>query len=60
MGEAYIVGALRTAVGRRNGALSAAHPADMAAHVIQAVVAAARVGPADVGDVVFGFVDTVG
>ena len=60
MGEAYIVGALRTAVGRKKGALSAAHPADLGAHVIKAVVEAAGVDPAAVDDVVFGCVDTVG
>jgi len=60
VGEAYIVGALRTAVGRKKGALSAAHPADLGAHVIKAVVEAAGVDPAAVDDVVFGCVDTVG
>ncbi|MEY9889297.1 acetyl-CoA C-acetyltransferase [Catenulispora sp. MAP12-49] len=60
MGEAYIVGALRTAVGRKKGALSPAHPADMGAHVIKAVVDAAGVDPAAVDDVVFGCVDTIG
>ncbi|MEY9934213.1 acetyl-CoA C-acetyltransferase [Catenulispora sp. GP43] len=60
MGEAYIVGALRTAVGRKKGALSAAHPADLGAHVIKAVVDAAGVDPAAVDDVVFGCVDTIG
>ena len=60
MGEAYIVEARRTAVGRRKGALSAAHPADMGAHVIKAVVDASGVDPAAVDDVVFGCVDTVG
>ena len=60
MGEAYIVGALRTAVGRKKGALSQTHPADMGAHVIKAVVDAAGVDPAAVDDVVFGCVDTIG
>ena len=60
MGEAYIVSALRTAVGRKKGALSAAHPADLGAHVIKAVVDAAGVDPAAVDDVVFGCVDTIG
>jgi acetyl-CoA C-acetyltransferase len=60
MAEAYIVGALRTAVGRKKGALSAAHPADLGAHVIKAVLDAAGVDPAAVDDVVFGCVDTLG
>src|SRR5205807_3543781 len=39
---------------------AAAHPADLGAHVIKAVVAAAGVDPAAVDDVVFGCVDTIG
>ena len=38
MSEAYIVDAVRTPVGRRNGALSAVHPADLGAHVLRALV----------------------
>ncbi|MFE3455283.1 acetyl-CoA C-acetyltransferase [Nonomuraea sp. NPDC059194] len=58
MSEAYIVGAVRTPVGRRNGGLAGAHPADLGAHVIGAVVSG--VDPAAVDDVIFGCVDTVG
>ncbi|MFT4976378.1 MAG: acetyl-CoA C-acetyltransferase, partial [Myxococcota bacterium] len=59
MAEAYIIDAKRTPVGRRRGALSAAHPADMGAHAIRAVLGD-HVDPAAVEDVVFGCVDTVG
>ena len=38
MPEAYIIDAARTPVGRRRGALAAAHPVDLAAHVIGALV----------------------
>src|SRR5437764_1399570 len=38
MPEAYIVDAVRTPVGRRGGALSQVHPADLGAHVIRALV----------------------
>ena len=34
MGEAYIVGAVRTACGRRNGRLSGVHPIDLGAAVV--------------------------
>lgn len=34
MSEAYIVDALRTAVGKKGGALSGVHPADLGAGVI--------------------------
>ena len=41
--EAYIVAATRTPVGRRNGGLAAAHPADLAAHVLVEALSRAAV-----------------
>ena len=38
MAEAYIVAAVRTAGGKKNGRLSKVHPADMGGRVIDAVV----------------------
>jgi acetyl-CoA C-acetyltransferase len=58
--EAYIVEAARTPVGRRGGGLAGAHPADLGAHVIKAVVDRSGIDPAAVDDVIFGCVDTVG
>jgi acetyl-CoA C-acetyltransferase len=58
--EAYLVGAVRTPVGRRNGGLAGAHPADLGAHVIRALLDRAGLDPLAVDDVVFGCVDTVG
>lgn len=60
MAEAYIVEAVRTPVGRRGGALAAAHPADLGAHVITALMERTGVDPAAVEDVVLGCLDTVG
>ncbi|NUW36829.1 acetyl-CoA C-acetyltransferase [Nonomuraea sp. SMC257] len=60
MNEAYIVGAVRTPVGRRNGGLSRAHPADLGAHVLKELMARTGADPAAVEDVVFGCVDTIG
>ncbi|MFC1421373.1 acetyl-CoA C-acetyltransferase [Streptacidiphilus cavernicola] len=60
MPEAYIVEAVRTPVGRRGGGLSAAHPADLGAHVLRALVQRSGIDPALVEDVVFGCLDTVG
>ncbi len=60
MAEAYIVDAARTAVGRREGALSAAHPADLAAHVIGAIARRSGLDPALIDDVILGCVDAVG
>jgi acetyl-CoA C-acetyltransferase len=60
MSEAYIVEAVRTAVGKRGGALSTVHPADLGAHVLGALVERTGVDPGAVEDVVFGCIDTVG
>ena len=58
--EAYLVGAVRTPVGRRGGGLRAVHPADLGAHVIAALLERTGVDPSAVDDVIFGCVDTLG
>jgi len=60
MPEAFIVDAVRTPVGRRGGALSQIHPADLGAHSIGALMDRTGIDPAAVEDVMFGCVDTVG
>jgi acetyl-CoA C-acetyltransferase len=59
MPEAYIIEAKRSPVGRRKGALSTTHPADLGAHAIVASIGD-HVDPGDIDDVVFGCLDTVG
>lgn len=58
--QAYIVDAVRTPVGRRGGALSKVHPADLGAHVLRALFDRTTADPVTVDDVVFGCVDTLG
>ncbi|MEV7039736.1 acetyl-CoA C-acetyltransferase [Amycolatopsis sp. NPDC051061] len=60
MPEAFLLDAVRTPVGRRGGALSGWHSADLGAHVIRAVVERAGVDPDLVDDVILGCVDTLG
>ncbi|MFC6882490.1 acetyl-CoA C-acetyltransferase [Actinomadura yumaensis] len=60
MAEAYIVDAVRLPVGRRGGGFASAHPADMGAHVLSALMGRSPADPAAVEDVVFGCVDNVG
>jgi acetyl-CoA C-acetyltransferase len=60
MPEAYIVDAVRTPVGRRKGGLAAAHPADLGAHALTALVERSGIDPSAVEDVVFGCLDTIG
>lgn len=58
--QAYIVEALRTAGGRRGGALKDWHPADMAAEVLDALVERTGIDPALVDDVIMGCVGQAG
>lgn len=60
MRDAVIVGAVRTPVGKRNGALAGVHPANLSAHVLKALVERAEVEPAEIDDVVWGCVSQVG
>jgi acetyl-CoA C-acetyltransferase len=60
MAEAYIVDAVRTAVGKRQGGFAAEHPADMAAHVIKTVVGRHDIDPAAIDDVILGCLDNIG
>jgi acetyl-CoA acetyltransferase family protein len=56
----YIVDAVRTPTGRRDGGLRATHPVDLAAHALTALIARAGVAAADVEDVAFGCVSQTG
>jgi acetyl-CoA C-acetyltransferase len=56
MGQAYIVDAVRTAGGRRNGKLAGYHPSDLAAEVLNALVDRNRVDPQAIEDVILGCV----
>jgi acetyl-CoA C-acetyltransferase len=60
MAEAYIIDAVRTPVGKRNGGLAKVHPADLGAHVLKALMARTGVDPGAVEDVIFGCCDTIG
>jgi acetyl-CoA acetyltransferase family protein len=60
MSEAYIVGAVRTAVGKRNGRLSPVRPDDLAALVLHELVARTNVDPTEIEDVILGCVDQIG
>src|SRR5688572_22444420 len=60
MAEAYIVQALRTAGGKRNGALKDWHPADMGAAILDNLVSKSGIDPAAVDDVIVGCVSQIG
>ncbi|HEY7870629.1 MAG TPA: thiolase family protein [Methylomirabilota bacterium] len=60
MQNAVIVGAVRTAVGRKNGKLAGVRPDDLLADTLKALVERAKIDPSEVEDVVMGCVDQVG
>ncbi len=60
MGNAYIVGAVRTPGGRKNGKLSQWHPADLGALVLDEIVERTGVEPEMIDDVIFGCVSQSG
>jgi len=60
MAEAYIVAAARIAGGRKGGRLSLWHPADLAAQVLEALVARSKADPTLIEDVIMGCVSQVG
>jgi acetyl-CoA acyltransferase len=60
MRDAVIVDAVRTPVGRRNGNLRAVHPADLSAHVLNALAERTGFDPAVVDDVIWGCVSQTG
>jgi acetyl-CoA acyltransferase len=60
MRDAVIVEAVRTPVGKRNGALSGVHPVDLSGHVLRALADRSGIAPAVVDDVIWGCVGQVG
>jgi acetyl-CoA acyltransferase len=60
MRDAVIVEAVRTPIGKRNGALASWHPADLSALVLKALAERSGIDPALVDDVIWGCVGQVG
>jgi len=58
--EAYVVDAVRTAVGKRNGSLAGVHPIDLGVAAFRGLFERVDVDPAAVDDVVVGCVDAIG
>ncbi|WP_301121313.1 thiolase family protein [Mycolicibacterium fortuitum] len=60
MAEAVIVEAVRSPIGKRNGALSGVHPSELSAQVLNGLVQRAGIDPALVDDVIWGCVMQAG
>jgi 3-oxoadipyl-CoA thiolase len=58
--EAWIVEALRTPVGRYGGALAGVRPDDLAATVLEAIIARSGINPALIDDVILGCANQAG
>jgi acetyl-CoA C-acetyltransferase len=60
MAEAFVIGGVRTPIGRYGGSLSSVRPDDLAALVIRELVARTGVDPLGIDDVVFGDANQAG
>ncbi|MDM3973550.1 thiolase family protein [Mycobacterium marseillense] len=60
MRDAVLVDAVRTPIGKRNGALKDVHPVDLSAHVLNALVDRTGIDPGVVDDVIWGCVTQTG
>ena len=60
MEKAVIVEAVRSPIGKKNGSLSAAHPTELLAQLLMAVLQRAGVSPSAVGQVIGGCINKVG
>ncbi len=60
MAEAFVVGGVRTPIGRYGGSLSSVRPDDLAALAIRELVARTGVDPSAIDDVIFGDANQAG
>ena len=60
LAQAYVIDAVRTPMGKRNGSLAHVHPIDLQAHAYRGIFDRNEVDPAAVDDVIVGCVDAVG
>ena len=58
--DAYVIDAVRTAVGKRNGSLAGVHPIDLGVHAFWGLFARNDVDPGAVDDAIVGCVDAIG
>src|SRR6202046_1773935 len=58
--QAYVIDAVRTAVGKRNGSLAGVHPVDLGALGWRGLLDRVDIDPAAVEDVIAGCVDAIG
>jgi acetyl-CoA acyltransferase len=59
-GQAVIVGAVRSAFGRRNGSLKDVHPVDLSADILNGLVTTTGIDPNLIDDVIWGCVTQLG
>ena len=60
MAQAFLVGGVRTPIGRYGGTLSSVRPDDLSAHVLRALVERTGVDPSSIDEVVWGAANQAG
>ncbi|MCL6091113.1 MAG: thiolase family protein [Candidatus Thermoplasmatota archaeon] len=60
MGDAYIVDAIRTPIGRRNGSLKDIHPVDLLGNLLKGELSRTKIPPNRVEDLIIGCVSQAG
>jgi len=60
MPDAFVIDAVRTPVGKRNGSLAGMHPVDLGAHAFRGIFERNDVDPGAVDDAIVGCVDAIG
>ena len=60
MAEAYVIDAVRTPVGKRNGSLAGLHPIDLGVYAFRGIFERNDVDPVAVDDAIVGCVDAIG
>ena len=60
MSEAYVIDAVRTPVGKRNGSLAGVHPIDLGVRAFRGIFERNDVDPSAVDDAIVGCVDAIG
>ena len=60
MGDAYIVGAVRSPIGKKKGKLSGFHPTDLLGTVLRGLLERTGVDPLQIDDVIGGCVTQTG
>lgn len=60
LSEAYVIDAIRTPIGKRNGMLKGIHPVDLLSEVLKSIVNRTSIAPENIEDIIAGCVTQIG